>query len=385
MLKKIVNTHLNYPFKLGLLKGGQLGRMLIQASINYDLQIWVMDGDSEAPCRNFSSQFVTGDARNFDDVCAFGRKVDMLTLEVEDIQIDALEQLEKEGRLVFPQSAVVKLIQDKGLQKKFYKENNFPTADFTLLEPGFNKEKYSNFLPAAQKLRKSGYDGKGVKMIHSMKDFDSAFTEPSLLERKIPFKKEISVLVARNHQGECAVYPPVELVSDPQKHLLDYLSAPADISAGCAKKAQDLSIAIVKKLGLVGLLAIEMFVDQDEQLFINEMAPRPHNSGHHTIEANETSQFEQHLRAILNLPLGSTAIKSPAVMVNILGEEGSTGTPIYEGIEKILSEKGVYIHLYGKSKTAPFRKMGHVTVLDNNLAKAREKAQWVKKTIRVHA
>lgn len=385
VFRHIIRKDLNRPIRLGILKGGQLGRMLMQACMNYDLQGYVMDIDPDSPCSHFAKEFVSGDAKSFEDVYAFGKKVDVLTLEVEDVNVDALETLENEGLNIFPQPKIIRLIQDKGLQKMFYKEHDFPTADFVLLEKDSVVDNYAHFLPAVQKLRRAGYDGKGVHSLDSKESFDRAFKEPSILEKKIHFEKEIAVIVARNHDGECAVYPPFELVSDPRKNLLDMLIAPADMSGECQKKAQNLAKEIIKKLGLIGILAVEMFVTDKDKILVNEISPRPHNSGHHTIEANMTSQFEQHLRAIMNLPLGSTHMRSPSVMINILGEPGYKGPPIYDGIEEVLAVPGIFVHLYGKTQTQPFRKMGHVTILEENISRAKEKALWVKEKIRVRA
>lgn len=357
----------------------------MQACINYDIQGYVMDKDPLSPCSHLSSEFVVGDGNLFDDVYNFGKRVDILTIEAEDVNVDALDALEKEGLPIFPQPRVIRLIQDKGLQKNFYKKFGFPTADHVLLDAGCFFEKESYFFPAVQKLRRSGYDGKGVRILKSPEDAKNLLQEPSILERKIDFEREISVVIARNQKGECAVYAPVEVKSDPQRNLLDMLIAPAEISDVCKQKAQTLAIEIVKKLELIGILAVEMFVVEKEEIFVNEISPRPHNSGHYTIEANMTSQFEQHLRAIMNLPLGSTEIRSPSVMVNILGDPGCAGVPVYEGIEEALSIPGVFVHLYGKRQTKPFRKMGHVTILDKDVLKAKEKALWVKEKVRVRA
>lgn len=385
MFRNLIKRDIGHPLRLGILKGGQLGRMLMQACMNYDLQGIVMDKDPNCPCSHFASEFVVGDGSNFDDVYRFGKTVDLLTLEVEDINVEALEKLEQEGLLIFPQPALIRLIQDKGLQKQFYRENGFPTADVHMLDKGASLEGYEHFLPAVLKARRSGYDGKGVRILNSKLDCSFTVSEPSILEKKVRFTHEISVIVARNRRDECAVYPVAELVSDPKKHLLDILAVPADISLECQDKAQTIAIEIIRKLKLVGLLAVEMFVTQDGQVLVNEISPRPHNSGHHTIEANDTSQFEQHLRAILNLPLGSTQLRSAAVMLNVLGDPGYSGIPVYEGIEEILTVKDVYLHLYGKNKTEPYRKMGHITVLGPDLASAKRKALWVKEKIRVKA
>jgi 5-(carboxyamino)imidazole ribonucleotide synthase len=371
--------------KIGIIKGGQLGRMLIQEMLNWNLKSFVLDNDVDAPCRECCTEFMQGDAENFDDVYHFGKKVDLLTIEYEHIHIGALEKLEQEGLAVLPSPRILKIIQDKGLQKKFYQENDIPTADFVLIENKNELTSHSNFLPAVQKTRKSGYDGKGVQKITSEADFARAFDEPSVLERKIDFEKEISVLIARNASGQTATFPIVELDFHPEKNLVEFLHAPADLSKSTEEEALKIVQKLAESLNLVGLLAVEMFVLKDGKVLVNEIAPRPHNSGHHTIEANYTSQYEQHLRAILNLPLGSTKMIMPACMVNLLGEEGYEGPARYAGMEKVLEMEGVFVHLYGKKMTKPFRKMGHVTILAENIEKAREKAILVKNTLKVSA
>jgi 5-(carboxyamino)imidazole ribonucleotide synthase len=370
-------------FKLGILGGGQLGRMLIQSAIDFNVYIKILDGDAQAPCRPFAHEFVHGSLMDFDTVYQFGKTVDVLTIEIEHVNVEALEKLEKEGVKVYPQPSVIRTIQDKRVQKQFYKDNLIPTADFILIN---NKEEigqHSHFLPAFQKLGKSGYDGRGVQKLRTTEDLTKAFAEPSLLEKAVDFEKEISIIVARNLAGEVALFPPVELVFHPEYHLVEYLFAPAQISETIIAQANEIATGVATKLGIVGLLAVEMFVTRTGEVLVNESAPRPHNSGHHTIKANYTSQFEQHLRAILGLPLGITDTQSYAAMVNVLGEEGYSGEAVYQGMEEALALGGVYIHLYGKKTTKPYRKMGHITIMDTQLQALKDKVHQVKSLVKV--
>ncbi|MDJ1492720.1 5-(carboxyamino)imidazole ribonucleotide synthase [Cytophagaceae bacterium DM2B3-1] len=370
-------------FKLGILGGGQLGRMLIQASIDLNTYIKIMDPDAEAPCKYLAHDFVQGSLMDFDAVYAFGKNVDVLTIEIEHVNVDALEKLEVEGVKVYPQPNVIRIIQDKRVQKQFYKDHGIPTPDFVLTDTVEDVAKHVDFLPAFQKLGKAGYDGRGVQRLKSAEDLGKAFTEPGLLEKAIDFEKEISVIVARRSNGEMETFPVVELVFHPEYNLVEYLFAPAQISPEIEAQSQQIARKVAEKLGIVGLLAVEMFLTKEGEVLVNESAPRPHNSGHHTIKANYTSQFEQHLRAVLDLPLGSTHIKSLAAMVNLLGEAGYTGDAYYEGMETVLQIAGVYPHLYGKQTTKPFRKMGHVTILDTNLSSLQNKVSVVRDSLKV--
>lgn len=372
-------------FKLGILGGGQLGRMLIQEAINLNINISVMDPDAEAPCKNIVHKFTQGQLTDFDSVLNFGKGLDLITIEIENVNTDALEELERQGVKVYPQPRVIKLIQDKRTQKEFYKKNNIPTPDFILINHKSELEKHIDFLPAFLKLGKAGYDGKGVLALNSKADFVKAFDAPSLIEKRVDFEKEIAVIVARSVSGEVSVFPVVELVFNAQYNLVDYLFAPAKVSEDIEKKALEIAKKIIIELDMVGLLAVEMFVTKDGQVLVNEAAPRPHNSGHHTIEANITSQYGQHLRAILDLPLGSTEIRAKSAMVNLLGEEGFNGIAKYEGLESILKTEGIFAHLYGKKFTKPSRKMGHITIIDNDEAKLQSKIDLVKRTIKVKA
>ncbi len=370
--------------KLGVLGGGQLGRMLIQSGIDFNVNFSILDPDHEAPCKSLA-EFAVGKLTDYETVLAFGQSCDVITIEIENVNTKALRDLEKLGKKVFPQPAVIELIQDKRTQKEFYKANQIPTAKFILTQ---NKEeviKNKDFLPAVNKLGKEGYDGRGVQILRSEKDVDKAFDAPGLLERLIDFEKEISVIVARNEQGVICSYPAVEMIFHPTQNMVEYLFSPAEISSSVAKMADDIARKVAEKIQIVGLLAVEMFVTKQGDVLVNEIAPRPHNSGHQTIEANVTSQYEQHLRAILNLPFGDTSILLPSAMVNLLGEEGYSGQAIYEGMKEVLAIEGAHIHLYGKKRTKPFRKMGHVTIVDADIESLRKKANFVKEHLKVIA
>ena len=372
-------------FKVGLLGGGQLGRMLLQAAIDLDIFIKVLDPDPQAPCALLSSEFVNGSFLDFDTVYQFGQDCEVVTIEIENVNIDALEKLEAEGKKVFPQPHVLRIIQDKRIQKQFYSDNNIPTADFILTDSILDIESNITFLPAFNKLGKGGYDGRGVQKLNSQTELHLAFLEPSILEKAIDFEKEIGVIVARNENGEMKLFPTVEMVFHPVQNLVEYLFSPAKIDEVINGKAKAIARDVAEKLGIVGLLAVEMFVTKDGEVLVNEVAPRAHNSGHHTIRANFTSQFEQHLRAILNLPLGDTSAFMPSAMINILGEPNYEGHAQYIGIEEVLKMKGVFPFLYGKKITKPFRKMGHVTLLSENLEELTEKVDFVKNTLKVIA
>ncbi len=366
--------------RLGILGGGQLGRMLIQSALNYNVYTKVLDPDAHAPCASLCNLFVQGSFADYDTVLAFGQDVDVLTIEIEHVNLDALKALQKQGKQIFPQPEVLELIQDKGTQKQFYQQHGIPTAPFTL-EPGT----YTGPFPVMQKLRRLGYDGKGVKKINDARALAAGFTEPSLLEQFVPFQKELAVIVARNQRGDITTYPTVEMKFHPEANLVEWLLAPARIAHPIDQQARALAMRVAEALKVVGVLAVEMFVTSDGEVLVNEIAPRPHNSGHHTIEANYTSQYDQHLRAILNWPLGNTTARQTAVMINLLGEPGYTGEAKYQNLEHILAEPNVYVHLYGKTQTKPMRKMGHVTILAEDAATALSKAQAIKQQLKVIA
>jgi len=357
--------------------------MLLQAAIDWNLRIHVLDPDADAPCRTLCTQFATGSLTDYDTVYQFGQSVDVLTIEIERVNVDALEALEREGKRVYPQPSVIRTIQDKRLQKQFYRDHNLPTADFVLTDNRVDTIRHADFLPAFHKLGRDGYDGRGVQRIATSADFDKAFDAPGLLEKAVDFEKELAVIVARNERGEVQTFPTVEMVFHPELNLVEYLFAPAEITSDVDQQAQSIARQTAAAFGIVGILAVEMFLDKQGQVLINEVAPRPHNSGHHTIQANVTSQFEQHWRAILNYPLGDTTFYQPAAMLNLLGEAGHTGPAEYEGLETLLAMPGVFPFFYGKAITKPFRKMGHVTVMDADMDTLRQKVDRVKTGIRV--
>ncbi len=376
------NIH-SQNFKIGILGGGQLGRMTLQEAYNLNLHIDILDPSSNAPCKNLANEFVVGDFKNYDDVYAFGKDKDVVSIEFEDVNSDALVQLEKEGVKVFPQPNILKIIQDKGLQKQFYSDHNLPTSNFELIEHKEDLAKTKLNFPVFQKLRTSGYDGYGVQRINSKDELENAFDAPSVIEEGVDLDKELSVVLARNEKGEIKHFPLVELEFNPKANMVEFLFSPANVSKVVEEKAYNLATTLIEKLEMIGLLAVELFLNKDGEILINEIAPRAHNSGHQSIEGNYTSQFAQHLRAILNLPLGNTDLIAPSVMLNLLGEENANGTAHYEGFEQILAEKGVYPHLYGKELVKPFRKMGHITILDEDLERAKDKARRIKTIVKV--
>lgn len=369
--------------KLGIIGGGQLGRMLIQAATNFNIITHVLDPDASAPCSTLAHRFYNGSLLDYNTVYQFGKQVDVITIEIENVNCEALIQLEKEGKTVYPQPKIIRLIQDKGLQKQYFDTHNIPSSAFKTLIDKTELHKHIDFLPFFMKLRKAGYDGKGVVKMNNETDFAKGFDAPSLIEKQVDVVEEIAVIVARNSDGQVKTFPAVGMSFHPEANLVEYLYAPCTLPEEVLQKANHLAIRIIESLGMVGLLAVEMFVDKNFQVWINELAPRAHNSGHHTIEANQVSQYEQLLRAIFNLPLANTALKSPAVMVNLLGENNHNGIAKIEGLESVLALPDVHVHLYGKTTTKPYRKMGHVTVLAPTLSKAIEKGMKVKNTLKI--
>ena len=365
-------------FKLGVLGGGQLGRMLIQDAISLDVKVYCLDPSPEAPCSDISNGFVIGDFNDYQSVLNFGKDKDVVTIEIEHVNVDALKELEKRGVKVFPQSEVIEVVQDKGKQKLFYKEHGVPTSDFILVD---NAEQLKAKLGAdkkVQKLRRGGYDGRGVQIVDgSLKELE-VFDQPSVLEDLVDIEKELAIIVARNERGEVKSYPVVDMEFSAEANLVEFLYSPAEISPSIEEKARKISENLIEKLEMVGILAVELFLTKTGEILVNEVAPRPHNSGHHTIEANITSQYAQHLRAILGLPLGSTKVIKPAVMVNLLGSEGYKGKVVYDGLEKIMSIPEVYVHIYGKADTKPYRKMGHVTILGDGMKELKQQAREIK-------
>ncbi len=374
-------------FNLGILGGGQLGKMLIQPAHTWNMSTRVLDPASNAPARNLCTEFFLGSLTEHNTVLEFGRDADLLTIEIENVCSEALQQLKSEGVTVHPDPEKLKIIQDKGLQKEFFDAHGLPTARFELFE-GIDKVHEAMqdgrwSIPFVQKFRTGGYDGRGVFVIRTQGDIEKMRDVPCVIEEFVPLVKELSVIAARSPSGETRCFPAVELEFHPDANLVENLLCPADLAPGIAEEALRIAECTIDAFDLCGLLAVEMFLKEDGGIEINEVAPRPHNSGHHTIESCYTSQYEQHLRAILDLPLGSTELKACAVMVNLLGEEGYRGTPLYEGVEKCLALDGSHIHIYGKKETRDFRKMGHVTLISDTLESAREKAAFIKKNLRV--
>lgn len=382
-MERLVTSNL----KLGIIAGGQLGKMLIQEASKWDIITYVLDNDEGCPAGEIASHYVKGSHLEFDSVYNFGKLVDVLTYEIESINIEALKKLKSEGLKVVPDPEILELIQDKGLQKEFYAKNGIPNSPFKLYDSetailnGIENGEIS--FPFVQKLRTGGYDGRGVAIINDESDLRKLLPGASVVEKKIEIVKEIAAIAARNKKGEIKCYPVVEMIFDPNANLVDKLICPSSITVEQSEKAINLASEIIELLNLEGLLAVEFFINTEGEVVVNEIAPRPHNSGHHTIESIITSQFEQHLRAILNLPLGSTKIKLPSVMINIVGADGHQGPVMYEGLTECMAIDGVKIHLYGKKITRPYRKMGHITVLSSTLECALKKADKVKQLIKV--
>jgi 5-(carboxyamino)imidazole ribonucleotide synthase len=380
-------NYFSSDFKLGILGGGQLGKMLLFDTRKFDIQTYVLDPSDEAPCKIACDQFFKGDLMDFETVYNFGKKVDVLTFEIELVNLEALVKLEEEGLKVFPSPKTLKLIQNKGIQKDFYIQHAIPTANYKR----FNNIKSlivdildsKTKLPFVWKCTEFGYDGNGVKVIRHISDLDNLANVECIAEEMVPFKNELAVIVCRNPSGEIKTYPVVEMEFHPEANQVEYVICPARIDDTVAEKARIIALNVSKKFNHVGLLAVEMFQTEDDEILVNEVAPRPHNSGHYSIEASYTSQFENHLRAILDLPLGNTDSKVAGIMVNLVGSEGFSGNVVYENIEKILGWNGVTPHIYGKKQTRPFRKMGHVTIVNEDINEARRIAEDVKNTIRV--
>lgn len=374
---------------LGILGGGQLGKMLCQAASNWHLEVSVLDQSADFPAAPYAAHFVEGNFRSTKDVLAFGRTVDVLTIEIEHIDTTALHQLETEGVKVYPQPRVIDTIKDKGLQKQFFAQHRIATADFELMATPAEVQKAVNdgrwTYPFVQKVRTGGYDGRGVHVVRSATDMEDLLPGPCLLEKMADIDKELAVIVARRPNGEIRVFPCVEMEFHPTANLVEYLLCPARIDGDTLARANALAVQTAEAFGIVGLLAVELFLNKDGSIWVNEVAPRPHNSGHHTIEANICSQYEQHLRAVLDLPLGSTDLLRPAVMANLLGEAGHTGPAHYAGLAEALQLPGLYPHFYGKATTKPFRKMGHLTGLGDTLEAARKTVEQGREQLRVVA
>ncbi len=374
---------MNKPLRIGILGGGQLGRMLLQTAANYHVDTFVLESGKNPPASSLCHYFIEGDIKDYDTVYKFGKLVDVLTIEIENVNLEALFKLQEEGLKIFPRPAALKIIKDKGLQKEFYKQHHIPTAEFHLISRKHELNSYFNFLPVAQKLRDGGYDGRGVEILRDETDFSKAFDAPCVIEKLVSIQKEISVMVAKNEKGETAVYPPVEMVFDPRYNLVDYLFSPADLTEAQIELAQTIAVEVMNALDSPGIFAVEMFLDTDGKILVNETAPRAHNSGHQSIEGNYCSQYEMQMRVLQNLPLGDTATIKPSLMLNMIGEPNHTGAVKYRGLEEVMSMKGAYVHLYGKHETKPGRKMGHVTILGADRNELLEKAELIKDKLKV--
>jgi len=380
-------NYFSSDFKLGILGGGQLGKMMLYETRKYDIQTNVVDPNPEAPCKIACDYFETGDLMDFDTVINFGRKVDVLTFEIEGVNVEALKQLQKEGVKTYPSAETLEKIQNKGIQKNFYKKHQIPTADFEVFS---NKKELISALenskinlPFVWKSTTGGYDGKGVSVIKNKEALNDLPDAECIAENLVPFKNELAVIVARSASGEVKTYPVVEMEFHPTANQVEYVICPARIENSVAQKARELAVKVSEAFEHVGLLAVEMFQTDNDKILVNEVAPRPHNSGHYSIEASYTNQFEQHIRAILDLPLGNTDSKVGGIMVNLVGDANHEGEVVYENIEKIMKMPGVTPHIYGKKITRPFRKMGHVTIVNKDLAEARKIAEQVKNSIKV--
>lgn len=361
--------------RIGVLGAGQLGKMLATAAAPWDLNLRMLDPTPHAPASRLCKEFVVGDFRDRDTVLAFGRGCDLITIEIEQVNMEALEILEAEGKEVHPKPSSLRIIQDKGLQKQFFVDHGIPTSDFTLFDgPEAVRDAGLRF-PYVQKTRTEGYDGRGVKILRNAEDLNDLLPGACLVEDAVEVDTEIAVIAARSPSGEVTTFDPVEMSFHPTANLVEFLAAPARISAALSEQARELAVQTIEAFDLCGLLAVEMFVDPEGNILVNEVAPRPHNSGHHTIEACVTSQYQQHLRAILDLPLGDTTLRQPGVMINVLGEEGKSGPVHYQGVEEVFQTPGAHLHLYGKAETRPFRKMGHLTVCHDNLGEAIQHAR----------
>lgn len=367
--------------KAGILGGGQLGRMLLQAAANYPVETFVMENDENCPAAHLCHHFTKGDITSYDDVYNFGKGLDVLTIEIESVNEDALEKLESEGVTVYPKPSALRIIKDKILQKQFYDQHQVPTSPFIITQNKEDLKQHQSFLPAVHKLAKGGYDGRGVQVLKKAEDIDKGFDAPSVLEKMVQIKKEIAVMIAVAGNGETAIYSPVDMVFDTRLNLLSHQLSPAELPEKVFWKAEAIALKVVKELKSPGIFAVELFTDIDDKVWVNETAPRVHNSGHHSIEACYSSQFDMLWRILLNYPLGNTDHILPAAIVNVLGAEGFCGPAYYEGLSEILSMDNVFVHLYGKTHTKPGRKMGHITILSNEKQELLHKANQIKHTL----
>lgn len=378
-----VEKKISAPLKAGILGGGQLGRMLLQAAANYVVDTYVLENDENAPAAHLCHHFIKGDIKDFDTVYNFGKTLDAITIEIEAVNVEALEKLENEGVKVYPKPAVIKMIKNKVLQKEFYKQHNIPSPDFIITQNLEELKSQKGFLPAVHKIGQGGYDGKGVQIIWNAASINKGFDAPSVLEKMVTIQKEIAVIVAMNDKEETAVYPVTEMVFDPGLNLLDYQISPTDLPDTILEEAKSIALKLVKNFNSAGLFAIEMFVDENNKVLVNESAPRVHNSGHHTIEANYCSQYDMLWRIMLGYPLGNTEAILPSAIVNLLGEEGYSGPAKYAGMDEVLSMNNTFVHLYGKTQTKPGRKMGHVTIMSADKKDLLNKVHRIKSTLKV--
>lgn len=369
--------------KVGILGGGQLGRMLLQAAANYTVQTFVMESDPNCPAAHLCHHFVEGDIRNFEDVYQFGKNLDALTIEIESVNEDALERLELEGVKIYPRPSTLRILKNKIAQKEFYRNQQIPSSDFVTTQTRAELNQYLSFLPAVHKIASGGYDGRGVEILRKQTDLPRAFDAPAVLEKMVDIAQEISIIIAVGNKGNIAIYPPVDMVFDNRLNLLNYQVSPAILKDQVLWKAEAIAMAVVKGLDSAGIFAIELFVDRNGDVFVNETAPRVHNSGHHTIEANYSSQFDMLWRIILSYPLGNTEHIIPASIVNLLGEPNYMGAAVYSGLEEVLEMDNVFVHLYGKTETKPGRKMGHITILSKDHQELVHKANRIKNILKV--
>ena len=369
--------------KIGILGGGQLGRMLLQAGANYPVTTFVMENDRECPAAHLCHRFTKGDITNYDDVYNFGKALDAITIEIESVNISALKKLEEEGVSIYPRPAALEIIKNKILQKQFYKENKIPTAEFVITHQRNELQDHINFLPAAHKLATGGYDGRGVALLKNEDDLQKGFDEAAVLEKLVLIKKELSVIIGMNENGDTAIYPPVEMIFNDDLNLLEYQLSPAQLDEKTVLQAQAVALSVVRSFKSPGIFAVELFIDIEGNVLVNETAPRVHNSGHHTIEANFSSQFDMLWRIMLDYPLGNTKPIMNSAIVNLIGEDNYKGPAVYDGLEEILKIENVFVHLYGKKETRPGRKMGHVTILSNERQHLVHIANKIKQTIKI--
>ncbi len=371
--------------KIGILGGGQLGRMLLQAAANYDVETHILENDEHCPAAHLCRYFTKGSIRDFETVYSFGKGLDAITIEIENVNIEALEKLEADGVKVYPSTSVLRIITNKIKQKQYYAEHSIPTAAFAVLQSKSEIALHPQLIPGVQKLATGGYDGKGVQIIEKLSETENAFDAPSILEKKVAIKKELAVIIAVDQNGKPAIYPPVEMVFNKDFNLLDYQLCPAGITDKVLWKAEAIAMTVVRNFNSAGLFAVELFVDAADNVFVNEIAPRVHNSGHHTIEAHYSSQFDMLWRVMLGYPLGNTKHILPSIMVNVIGGEGHSGKVQYEGLKEVLQIDNAFLHLYGKAETRPGRKMGHVTILSSERQDLIHKANKIKQVLFVQA